>query len=155
MDLSPFDNYFQGLDEVQGRYSSHIALLVVGIEMDDDDEGKHDDPLNNDPSSLTQEQVTKLRHIVITPNRELCFAVHEEYVSCGLVHSNSPRFTSSHANRVMTTLNERIDLCLRHLNANFQYDNLLGLTCNLMEYKHWLYDNEYCGPAGKISAHVP
>ncbi len=67
IEKSPLELHNERLDEVMKRQDSIGSFLVVGVKRDDEDDEDEDD-LSNE--NITEEQVSRMRHILITKERE-------------------------------------------------------------------------------------
>jgi hypothetical protein len=76
------DQYFARLHAVENSVANcDGSILIVGIKsLDDEDEDKEDEEDAEDGKDYTDEQLSGLRHIIMTVNREKCFERMEKIV---------------------------------------------------------------------------
>ena len=76
------DQYFAKLHAVENSVANcDGSILIVGIKsLDDEDEDKEDEEDADDGKDYTDEQLSGLRHIIMTVNREKCFERMEKIV---------------------------------------------------------------------------
>lgn len=161
--LSPYQIHRNKLDEVCGKYfddqKKYAHYLVQGIGNDDDEDedifGDDDEQENKkelDLDTLTQEQVDKLRLIILTPNRKKLLKKASSFVSGGQSDEGFGfmMFSTSSGNNVILELSSKIKSAMNSKTLDKKFDALFALTAALLDYDSWVYDNECWGEGGKV-----
>jgi hypothetical protein len=119
-------------------------MLVVGIEKDDDDDEEEEE-------EYTVEQMSQLRHILITQSRDNAINEAMYFVTCGQSDDGFMMFNTSSGNNVCFGLRTEIGKCNRAKSVRAKFDKLFGLTYGLHSYDHWMHDNECWEPGGALN----
>jgi len=147
---SLIDIYFDKLNAVQDRYTgtnkSEGYMLIVGIKSEDDSsedeeeesKNKNEKTEENKKDKYTQEQVNKMRHIIVTTNREKCVDKGHEFASNGKSKETISMFCTSDGDEVCFGLDSEIKKCMRKKKIAEKFDALLGLTHGLKTYQAWI-----------------
>eukprot|EP00008_Paramoeba_atlantica_P004395 CAMPEP_0201483564 /NCGR_PEP_ID=MMETSP0151_2-20130828/7760_1 /ASSEMBLY_ACC=CAM_ASM_000257 /TAXON_ID=200890 /ORGANISM="Paramoeba atlantica, Strain 621/1 / CCAP 1560/9" /LENGTH=262 /DNA_ID=CAMNT_0047866757 /DNA_START=22 /DNA_END=807 /DNA_ORIENTATION=- len=153
---SPGEKYFSLLDKKSKELDAVGSMLVCGIqkeEEDDDEEegaGKEEDAIKH----LTEAEASKLRHLIVTKNREKEIEKGLKFASNGQHGGFFCMFNTSDGNAVISGIAGQLRRVQRIKTLPQQFDALLGLTVGLKEYECWANDNEYWGEGDLLEKSV-
>ena len=143
--VSPKEAHFNRLDEFMEKLDGCLGqMLVVGIENDVDEEEEEEE-------EYTVEQMSQLRHILITKSRNNAIEEAMDFVTCGQVGDVIMMFNTRTGNNVCFGLPNEIRKCLKGKSVPAKFDKLFGLTYGLHFHNDWMNDNECWEPGGALN----
>lgn len=150
--------YFEKLESVVKSTGAKGYLIISDVDSSDSEESDDENTSEDcEPSQkkakkeLTEEQLSKLRHVIITENREKMMNQGEKFATCGQENDYCMMFNTTTGNRIIFEMPIKIRGAMKKKNFPLRFDALFGLTYALNRYDMWLEDNECHGEDGKSS----
>jgi hypothetical protein len=134
---SPLELLNERLDEVMKREDSIGSCVVVGLPDDNDDD--EDEQTSNE--NITEEQVSKIRHILITKEREKVINRMEKALLGDQYGDVIQCFNTTYSYEAMEFLNDQ----LRKLSGKpiaDKFNRLFAMTYALWMTDYWMHDFE-------------
>jgi uncharacterized protein YqeY len=105
---------------------------------------------------LTEEEVSQLRHVIVTPRRSTCLDKAAEFVTLGQSRDGGGwmMFNTSSGNDVIYDLPKKINSAMRKKTIPERFDHLFALTYKLHQYDFWLRDNEMWDDDGELQTAI-
>jgi hypothetical protein len=143
---APFDRYCDKFEEVMGRCGGIGSLLESGIESTEDTKSKSKRKNKRKREDYTEEEISQLRHIIVTTRREKYLKKIEKLIS--EVDTGTTEFSMY----VFPIVRKEMAKIKRYSTASEQLDHLLALTDVLASDYHdtWMYDHEVCKEVQKV-----
>ena len=101
----------------------------------------------------SEEQVTTLRHIIITDHRAKCLDKAEIFATCDQTDGFA-MFNTHTGNTVIAGIPGEVKKALKKKSLPEQFDSLFALTYCLHSYESWMHDNEGSIHAYDLEFHV-
>ena len=149
--LGPKGAFFKRVSKAIKAHGCLGHMPVVGIERDADEEDD-DEEEDDEEEEYTAEQVASLRVILINSGRAAALENALEFATCGQAgDSDFAMFDTQSGNEVCFELPDEIRERLDPSQAlPAQFDELFGLTYQLMQYDYWMTDNECWEPGDAL-----
>lgn len=143
---SPKDLHFDRLDAVKARLGAKGYTTEQWVEDDEEDEEDDDEAEDDENKVYTAEQISKLRHVLITENRAAALERAEKLVLGDQYGQGFAMFNTSFSNRLFRTVPAAITAISKKASAADRFDELYALTKSLFETDVWM--NDYDDSAG-------
>jgi DNA-binding transcriptional MerR regulator len=142
---APLDRYSDRLNEVIRRCGAQGSLLECGIESAEDTKVKAKKNKKR-KREYTEEEVSQLRHIIVTKRREKYLNKMEKLIS------GVDTGTTAFSMYVFPIVPKEIAKMKRYATVSEQLDHLLALTDALASEYHdtWMHDHEDCKEVQKV-----
>jgi hypothetical protein len=144
------DEHFDRLEAVWKREKGLGAMLVQGVAKDEEEE--EDEEEEDKEEDYTAEQLTELRHIVITKKRESALKKAMAFVTIGQSEEDGGcmMFNTRSGNQVIRGIPKELMKAMNMKTGKARFDALFALTYALKEYDYWMHDNEMWGRDGEL-----
>ena len=146
--MTPFDEFWKALETVQKRNPKILGPMIIrGIEKtrgeDSDEDDDDDDEEEEDTSKYTAEQMSTLRYVFITKERELQLDMMKDYVLGDQADDEIMMFNTSFSYEIRDGFEEYRSVSWKKLKTPAQkFDSLFAYTYLLKMYDTWMHDNE-------------
>lgn len=144
--LSPKEAHFKRLEDAQEKYNCVGAMLVVGVNSGSDDESEP-----AEEPEYTAEQMSQLRHILITKARAKALEKADDFCTCGQADdSGFAMFSTSEGNQICAGIPKEVQAALKKKTLPERFDALFALTNGLKTHHFWMSDNECWEPGQEL-----
>ena len=142
--LSPLKAHFEAIDAAIGKNENGLGqMLIRGVLQEDEDEDDDDeDKEEKDQDSYTEEQVSHMRHIVITQRRANALEEMEAVVLGDQADESFMMFTTSFSYEVLQAFDDFFSLLKKKKTAGEKFDYLFAFTRSVQDHDTWMHDHE-------------
>jgi hypothetical protein len=150
---TPGELYFKRLEEAVGDHPR--SMLIAGFNDGQEEEEDEDEELEAPATKeLTIEQVGRLRHLVVTTNRDKEMEKGKTFASNGDHGDMLMTFNTHSGNQVIQGIPKQLKRISKIPQPASRFDALFGLTVGLQCYEAWMMDNEEHGEGGKLEKSI-
>jgi hypothetical protein len=166
-DTSTEKAFFDHMDTVVESAGAKGTIVIVGLDTNSDEENEdEDDEVDGEDNEnekvkenekvdkkekvLTSQQLSKLRYVIITENREKMLNQAIKFATGGQQNDGIMMFNTSTGNRIIMMIPKKIKAAMKLATFPLRFDSLFALTQALFEYDYWLDDNEMYGEGGQL-----
>lgn len=163
--------YFDHMDSVLDSVGGKGTMLIVGLDGSDDEEEDEEEDIDEDKIEdnekekehdetghgdkkkkvLTSEDLSKLRYIIVTENRDKMLDQAIKFVTMGQQDDCMMMFNTHTGNKTIMQIPNKIKAAMKKSTFPLRFDSLFALTHALFSYDCWLHDNEMYGEGGEQS----
>jgi hypothetical protein len=147
---SPCALYFERLSAAMEKYEQGLGMMLVrGVKRgedededdeDEDDEDDEDEEARND--KYTEEQVSHMRHIVITKRRADALEEMEKLILGEQANESFMTFNTSFSYEILDSFGDFFSLLNKKKSAGEKLDYLFAYTYTLNAHDVWAHDHE-------------
>ena len=152
--MSAEDAHFARL-KAEIEHSGGIgSMLIRGIKKDEEDETDEDEEVEKEKVIYTAEQLSYMRHIIITARREACLEASSSFATVGQDTDGMLWFDTHTGNLIIQGIPKQVSAAMKQTETAAQFDSLFALTYSLGHFESWMHDNEEWEDGGRLGAAI-
>jgi GTP-dependent phosphoenolpyruvate carboxykinase len=150
-DVSNEIAFFECMNKIVEGCDAKGVVLIVGRSTQVNVDDKEDkDAIEKKESSLTTQELSKLRYVVVTENRDKMMKTAQKFASADQQSNKDMVFNTATGNEIILQMSNKIQSAMKKKNLPLRFDTLFALTHALHQYNKWLTDNDMYGEGGQL-----